>query len=408
MMVPALKKMLAPSLCLLVSVALLWQQTLLNDRHLAILESLPYLLGGLSLLMALLANHIRELSTTVITLMSFWLIKTFLQAPLSTEPAGQIFQLISLVHPLLLGFLLWLPETGWRHRTGLIGLLIAPTLVLFSALLFKLSPTWFSAISIELFANSLYGLTISAIAGWLYIAVAAAGLALLLGKGSNMESSLVGCSLFGMITFGWFGVQNISMIMFSGVTLLLVLNQLGNLLLLSYRDELTQIPNRRALHKAAKALGSNYSLVMVDIDHFKKINDTHGHDLGDQVLKLVASHLRRVRSGGKVFRYGGEEFCILFRGRSADEITEDLEQLRKSIAEYDMVLRDSHSRPKRSQQGVRKRGATRRKGNIRVTVSMGLADSRQTPSGVFESVMKAADNALYGAKRNGRNRLIVA
>jgi GGDEF domain-containing protein len=81
---------------------------------------------------------------------------------------------------------------------------------------------------------------------------------------------------------------------------------------LAYRDELTALPSRRALNQLSLSLSRKYTLAMLDIDHFKKFNDTYGHDIGDQVLKLVASKLAKVKNGGKVFRYGGEEFTVVF------------------------------------------------------------------------------------------------
>ena len=168
---------------------------------------------------------------------------------------------------------------------------------------------------------------------------------------------------------------------------------------LAYRDELTGLPSRRALQQLSLSLGRKYCVAMMDIDHFKKFNDTYGHDIGDQVLKLVASKLKRVGHGGKIFRYGGEEFTVVFPRKSAEQAEYALEQLRISIADYKMVIRQ----PQR--QGKDKRGS--RKGSVEktvsVTISIGVAtrDSKQN----FEQVMKAADQKLYQAKRNGRNNV---
>ncbi|MDX9756504.1 MAG: GGDEF domain-containing protein [Sulfurimonas sp.] len=81
---------------------------------------------------------------------------------------------------------------------------------------------------------------------------------------------------------------------------------------LAFYDELTSLPGRRALVEDMAKLGMKYSLAMIDIDHFKKFNDTYGHDTGDEVLKMVASKLAEVSGGGKAYRYGGEEFVLLF------------------------------------------------------------------------------------------------
>ncbi|MFZ0760222.1 MAG: GGDEF domain-containing protein, partial [Candidatus Sulfotelmatobacter sp.] len=95
--------------------------------------------------------------------------------------------------------------------------------------------------------------------------------------------------------------------------------------LLAYHDELTTLPSRRAFHDALLRLEPPYSIAMVDIDHFKRCNDTYGHDVGDQVLRLVASRLARASGGGQAYRCGGEEFAILFPGKTTTEVMEHLE-----------------------------------------------------------------------------------
>src|SRR2546428_6094753 len=86
---------------------------------------------------------------------------------------------------------------------------------------------------------------------------------------------------------------------------------------MAYQDSLTQLPARRALNEALLRLGSQYTVGMVDVDHFKRINDSHGHDVGDQVLKMVAARLAQVGGGGRAYRYGGEEVAGPFPGKSA-------------------------------------------------------------------------------------------
>ena len=104
-----------------------------------------------------------------------------------------------------------------------------------------------------------------------------------------------------------------------------------NSYLLAYHDELTTLPSRRAFNDAVLRLQHPYSIAVVDIDHFKKFNDTHGHDTGDQVLRLVAGALSRVTGGGQAYRCGGEEFNILFPGKATSEVVDHLERLRATI-----------------------------------------------------------------------------
>ena len=172
---------------------------------------------------------------------------------------------------------------------------------------------------------------------------------------------------------------------------------------LAFRDELTGLPGRRALEEQLRALGPHYTIAMVDVDHFKKFNDTHGHDIGDQVLKLVAARLAEVGGGGGAFRYGGEEFSLLFPDRSLKEAMPFLERTRESIERYKMAVR-SDARPRQQEAGIRRRGDVAAADMLSVTVSIGAAEpevERQPPA----QVLKAADEALYRAKRGGRNRV---
>ena len=172
---------------------------------------------------------------------------------------------------------------------------------------------------------------------------------------------------------------------------------------LAFRDELTGLPGRRALDEQLRALGPQYTIAMIDVDHFKKFNDTHGHDIGDQVLRLVAARLAEVGGGGVAFRYGGEEFSVLFAGKSLKEALPYLQNSREGVARYKMAVR-GEERPRQQDAGIRRRGDSVPTKLLSVTVSMGAAEpefERQPPS----QVLKAADEALYRAKKGGRNRV---
>jgi diguanylate cyclase (GGDEF)-like protein len=179
--------------------------------------------------------------------------------------------------------------------------------------------------------------------------------------------------------------------------------------LVGYHDELTGLPARRAFNQAIAALDGEYAIAMVDVDHFKRFNDMFGHDAGDQVLRLVAARLMEVGGGGKPFRYGGEEFAIVFRRAGADEAMEHAEALRLAIANTKFVVRGfDRSQRERTERRRAHRPRKLRKESVdtRVTVSIGIAEPRrpETPAG---EVIRAADKALYSAKENGRNRVEV-
>ncbi|KPW40639.1 GGDEF domain-containing protein [Pseudomonas coronafaciens pv. atropurpurea] len=174
---------------------------------------------------------------------------------------------------------------------------------------------------------------------------------------------------------------------------------------MAFRDELTGLPGRRALNERMQRLGRNYVLAMSDVDHFKKFNDTHGHDVGDQVLRLVASKLSKITNGGgKAYRYGGEEFAIVFAAKTIEECLPHLEAIREAIATYEIQLRNKDSRPQDDQQGRQRRSGAQA-GSVSVTVSIGVAE-RQPEHRTPEEVLKCADQALYAAKGAGRNCVV--
>jgi len=177
--------------------------------------------------------------------------------------------------------------------------------------------------------------------------------------------------------------------------------------LVGYHDELTGLPGRRAFNQAVAALDGEYAIAMLDIDHFKRFNDSFGHDAGDQVLRLVAARMMDVGGSGKAFRYGGEEFAIVFRRTAAEEALEHAEALRHAIAETSFVVRGlDRSQRERTERRRRHRPRKLRKQPVdtRVTVSMGVAEPAR-PETPVEQVIQAADKALYRAKERGRNRV---
>src|SRR3954468_9716378 len=172
---------------------------------------------------------------------------------------------------------------------------------------------------------------------------------------------------------------------------------------LAFRDQLTGLPARRALEERMRSLGERYAIGMVDVDHFKQFNDTHGHDVGDQVLRLVGGRLAQVEGGGIAYRYGGEEFSVLFPGSTIAEAERALEAIRGSIEIYRMAVRGA-DRPKQVDKGAKRRGEGPIQKVLSITVSIGVAepsDQHATP----RAVLKGADEALYRAKKGGRNRV---
>lgn len=183
----------------------------------------------------------------------------------------------------------------------------------------------------------------------------------------------------------------------SAAGLMLIIGIIQDSYSMAYLDELTGIPSRRALREHLMKLGNKYVIAMIDIDFFKKFNDKYGHDVGDDVLKLVASQLMKVTGGGKAFRYGGEEFTILFPGKTIEDVIPHLESLREQVSKTGYTYT---KKPSKSQNSKSKRGNTT--SQLFVTISIGVCEKNSKFKDPQE-VIKGADKALYRAKKKGRN-----
>jgi diguanylate cyclase (GGDEF)-like protein len=207
------------------------------------------------------------------------------------------------------------------------------------------------------------------------------------------ESSLIGVVIVTFIGLNlkdnFIGLN----IFYATAGLILVLSVVETSYSMAYRDELTGIPARRALKESMMKLGSKYTIAMIDIDFFKKFNDTYGHDTGDDVLQMVASNLALIGGGGKAFRFGGEEFTILFANKTREEVIPQLEELRKIIS------KQKHAYNKNRKVNGKDTVVTKM---LSVTISIGVAEKSEKYK-TADEVLKAADKALYRAKKNGRN-----
>jgi len=235
------------------------------------------------------------------------------------------------------------------------------------------------------------------------------------------ESGLLWALVASLLSLRFGGAGNIPSAYFATAAFILAFSMIETSYMLAYHDELTTLPSRRAFQEALLRLAPPYSIAMVDIDHFKRCNDTYGHDMGDQVLRLVASRLARVTGGGQAYRCGGEEFAIIFPGKATKDVVDHLEQLRASIEASSFRLRGQDRRQQLRGADRRTRSARERTkpGNniselsrvsgpteISVTASIGVATSSQRM--LAEEVIQAADKALYRAKAAGRNRIETA
>lgn len=168
------------------------------------------------------------------------------------------------------------------------------------------------------------------------------------------------------------------------------LNNIAKIQHAANTDYLTDLANRRAFFRTAEARISEYvsrqvpyCLAMLDIDFFKKVNDNFGHDVGDQVLKIIALYMRKHFGTGLTARLGGEEFAVLLHGIDADNLYNKLDDFRREISVSTIPAGDTQ---------------------LSVTLSLGVVFDSREP---FTKQMNEADNALYTAKENGRNQIVI-
>ena len=298
--------------------------------------------------------------------------------------------------PLNIGFLGWLPERyGFRPAAAwTIGLLAVEAIV--------------TALAVQPEASPLAAVLATPLGGWhlslagLAAFVAAIALAAVraAARPYPIECGTLWALVVALLGFAA-GAPSLASLAFAGGGLVLAVSLVEASYVIAYGDELTGLPGRRALTEALGRLHGVYTIAMVDIDHFKKFNDAYGHDVGDQLLRMVGARLGDVGGGGRAFRYGGEEFAIIFDGGTVDEAAPHLEALRKRIETTGFALRGA-DRPRRRPDAPRT--AARPVQRVSVSVSIGAAGANGGEERA-EDVLDAADAALYRAKDAGRNRL---
>ncbi|SCY78620.1 GGDEF domain-containing protein [Alkaliphilus peptidifermentans] len=233
----------------------------------------------------------------------------------------------------------------------------------------------------------------------LFIAALAIILVKLIAYKTFLDPFLLGVIISVFVSINFVENALLASIFFSSGGIILISAIIQLTYNMSYLDELTGLPARRALREEMMKLSGNYVIAMLDIDFFKKFNDKHGHDVGDEVLKMVAATIQQVKGKGKAYRYGGEEFTILFPSKNLKEALPYLEEVRQNIAKREFIIRDKNRPKKKPQTVVKNRNPLKK---LHVTISIGASEKIKELKSPQE-VLKAADKALYRAKKKGRN-----
>ncbi|MBE9537262.1 MAG: GGDEF domain-containing protein [Proteobacteria bacterium] len=364
---------------------------------------LPYIVFAIGIMLSFRFNVSRSFHILILMLLGYYGYTLFLQPARGDISSKIVFGALSILLPLNIAFFSVLKERGILTGHGIARIMF---ILLQVGFIFRLltvqDALLYSNISrdfISLPALSIGPLSQAATGAALLSAIIVS--LTMIAKRTPIENGFFGLLLALILACSFYSRENFFTLFVAMGGLILCLGIVQKSHDMAYRDELTGLPGRRALNERLLMLGRDYAIAMLDIDHFKRFNDTYGHDIGDQVLKMVASRIRLVTGGGKPYRYGGEEFTVIFPKKEVASILTHLESLRVDIEGYSVAIRGK-DRPKKSEKGKIQRGSKKTGHRVSVTISIGVAE-RSDETGTPEAVIKSADEALYRAKKKGRN-----
>lgn len=416
------KSLVLPGGLLLVITTALVRLGVMNIS-LSVVDLYYYTAFFLGLLLAWRFHSSRTFSVLILLFLSHRAVEFFSSGGLATVGPGlTALEAVSFLLPLNFALLAITQERGFTLSTVAPRLLVLFVESVFVAMLCRPQPAvgssmfhgalldraWFSWSSIPQISWLAFGVTMGTL------------VALYVTHHKAFESSFAWALGSFYLALNMGGVGNVARAYVATAATILVVSIIEASYVMAYHDELTGLPSRRAFNDARLQLEAPFSVAVVDIDHFKKFNDTYGHETGDDVLCMVADRLTRVTGGGQAFRVGGEEFSILFPGKHAEQAVEHLELLRATIEASVFRLRGSDRRAaprgsdRRKTAGRKKKTTAARATSsqlytheLSVTVSIGVAQPDAKHASV-ERVLQLADKALYRAKKAGRNRVELA
>ncbi len=353
-------------------------------------------------------NKFKPVFAVLVLLLAEWALQSFCRG-VDVEPrlAAVVRDTLTVLLPLNFAWLALGRETGLGNMPGLVKLLLIAAQPLLIVLIYFRQPemlTYLGRDFLPLDFTRRVALAQPAIVAYLIALVV-----LVINWSRQRDVIDIGfvwallASYLGLAVYT--GLLSTICLMLSAMILAVSVVEAGYLM--AFRDDLTGLPARRALNELLLRLRGDYTIAMLDIDFFKKFNDSYGHDVGDQVLKMVAAQIARVTGGGHPFRYGGEEFTVVFPGKKVEDVASHLEKVRSSVESTGFAMR-KQDRPKSRSKG-RKGRFNNKKANfakVGVTISIGAA-STDARTSKPEQVVKRADLALYKAKQSGRNRVVI-
>jgi diguanylate cyclase (GGDEF)-like protein len=384
---------LAPLIVLLVAWALASKSEFYGDAVQSLIKVVPYIIALLALFMSVWYQN-----SNSFYLVCFVLI-TYIFIVVSQKNISMLSEVVTMVSILLPVNALWL---GFSRERGVFSsygrkkaLIILVQLIWIFVNMMSKSGTPATGDMTE----SFIGIRVPAVV--LYIISVGLLLSCYILKNINMNIIYMAILITSVLSLYFANRILLVSIFTSAIFVIVVIALFDVSYSLAFYDTLTGVYSRWALEQELLKLGNKkYAIAMVDLDRFKHINDTYGHDVGDEVLKMVASLLDKNSGPGKVFRYGGEEFVVLFTRTNYNDVMPLLERMRRAIERRPFILR-SDNRPAEKPDKNRIK-PSKGKGKINITVSIGLAQKTESLKTCFD-VIKKADKALYKSKNSGRN-----
>ncbi|MBD5769785.1 GGDEF domain-containing protein [Marinomonas colpomeniae] len=372
-----LSSLLIPCLILIVSVYASLHVSQLPPLWFSLLPLLPLILASVAIL---LAWHFNKGRVFILVLL---LLIPKLYGDFDQGASLTAYLVVSCFCVALLGFV---SERGFFNRFAVNRILFVLMLVCWC---YAIERSWVSFAFLD--SAFLYTSTSwSTVLLWFILVVSSSALGIAWWLSSDIFRACGLISIVSLLIVSHFAISGVQFdTLLSAQLLLWIWFLLMESHRMAYLDDMTKLPGRRALNEKLVGLPRQYAIAMVDVDHFKKFNDTYGHDMGDKVLKSVAAQLKRFSNPGVAFRYGGEEFTIVFRNnKHLDDVVNVLELVRESISDALVEVFD----PKKKKEI-----------DVSVTVSIGVAFA--SLGELPDSVLKRSDEALYESKKKGRNRV---
>ncbi len=372
-----LSSLLIPCLILIVSVYASLHVSQLPPLWFSLLPLLPLILASVAIL---LAWHFNKGRVFILVLL---LLIPKLYGDFDQGASLTAYLVVSCFCVALLGFV---SERGFFNRFAVNRILFVLMLVCWC---YAIERSWVSFAFLD--SAFLYTSTSwSTVLLWFILVVSSSALGIAWWLSSDIFRACGLISIVSLLIVSHFAISGVQFdALLSAQLLLWIWFLLMESHRMAYLDDMTKLPGRRALNEKLVGLPRQYAIAMVDVDHFKKFNDTYGHDMGDKVLKSVAAQLKRFSNPGVAFRYGGEEFTIVFRNnKHLDDVVNVLELVRESISDALVEVFD----PKKKKEI-----------DVSVTVSIGVAFA--SLGELPDSVLKRSDEALYESKKKGRNRV---